>query len=219
MPIFNLTHLPEWERTGGLSAPSKMPAWAYGLPAAACLLGQRLRAQPETVCAACYALRGRYRFPAVQAAQARRLEAVRSSPTWVPDMIRLLSLAYQLVPVDAQVFRWHDSGDLQSGAHLKQIVAVCRGTPTLQHWLPTREIGFVAAFLDVDGPFPPNLVVRVSATRPDEPAPSGPWQTGTVHATRPPIGQPCAALAHGHRCGTCRACWDPSIPTISYPLR
>jgi len=219
MPILDLTHLPEWVRTGGLSRTEKMPAFSYGLPATACLLGQRLRAQADTVCAACYALRGRYRFPTVQAAQARRLAAVRSSPTWVPDMIRLLTVAYTLVPADAQVFRWHDSGDLQSPTHLHQIVAVCRGTTSLQHWLPTREIGFVAAVLNVDGPFPPNLVVRVSATHPDEPAPSGPWLTGTVHASHPPLGQPCAALAHGHRCGPCRACWDPAIPTISYPLR
>ncbi len=219
MPIFDLTHLPEWTRTGGLSRTDKMPAFSYGLPATACLLGQRLRLQPDTVCAACYALRGRYRFPAVRAAQARRLAAVRSSPTWVADMTRLLTLASGLVPGDAQVFRWHDSGDVQSLAHLRQIVAICRATSTLRHWLPTRELGFVASMLDTDGPFPPNLVVRVSATSPDEPAPPGPWQTGTVHAIRPPLGQPCAAPSHGHQCGACRACWDPAIPNISYPLR
>ena len=219
MAFFDLARLPEWGRTGGLSAPQKMPAFAYGLPVTACGVGTALRAQAGTVCAACYAVRGRYRFPTVKAAQARRLLAVRSSPTWVPDMIRLLSVAYALVPADAQVFRWHDSGDLQSLDHLTQLVAVCASTPELRHWLPTREVGVLRAFLDTGGTFPSNLVVRVSAMRPDEAAPTGPWHTSTVHANAPPLGVPCAAWTGNHRCGSCRQCWDPTVPTVSYPLR
>ena len=37
-------------------------------------------------------------------------------------------------------FRWHDSGDLQGQQHLDQIIEVCRLTPDVKHWLPTREI-------------------------------------------------------------------------------
>jgi len=55
-------------RTGGLSAPSKMPGPAFNLPARACLTGAKLAQVPGSVCHGCYALKGRYRFPNVQKA-------------------------------------------------------------------------------------------------------------------------------------------------------
>ena len=38
---------------GGLSKPSKMPGWAYGLPAAECKTGSKLAKLPGTVCYGC----------------------------------------------------------------------------------------------------------------------------------------------------------------------
>ena len=214
-----LSALPEWQRTGGLGWTSKMPAWSYGLPATTCPVGRRLAVDPTSVCAACYALRGRYRFPAVQAAQARRLQAVLTSPTWVPDMARLLTAAYALVPPPDQFFRWHDSGDLLSLAHFEALVAICRATPWLCHWLPTRETGVLQAFLASGQTWSANLVIRVSASHPDRPAPSGPWTTGTVTAHAPPLGLSCPAWdARPVRCGSCRACWSTNVPVVSYPL-
>ena len=35
--------------------------------------------------------------------------------------------------------RWFDAGDLADVAMLKAIVRVCELTPTIKHWLPTRE--------------------------------------------------------------------------------
>ena len=61
---------------GGLSKPSKMPGWAYGLPAAECKTGSKLAKIPGSVCNGCYALKGCYVFPVVQAAQYRRLEEI-----------------------------------------------------------------------------------------------------------------------------------------------
>ena len=43
---------------GGLSKPSKMPGWAYGLPAAECKTGSKLAQQDNTTCSGCYALKG-----------------------------------------------------------------------------------------------------------------------------------------------------------------
>ena len=48
------------EITGGLSAPSKMPGYAYNLPAWKCITGVKLQAVPGSVCAGCYAMKGRY---------------------------------------------------------------------------------------------------------------------------------------------------------------
>ena len=36
--------------TGSLSKPSKMPGWAYGLPAKECKTGGKLQAVPGSVC-------------------------------------------------------------------------------------------------------------------------------------------------------------------------
>ena len=47
--------------TGGLSKPSKMPGPAHNLPAQACKTGAKLVKVPGSVCAGCYALKGRYR--------------------------------------------------------------------------------------------------------------------------------------------------------------
>ena len=45
---------------GGLSKPSKMPGWAYGLPAKECKTGSKLVKVPGSVCYNCYALKGCY---------------------------------------------------------------------------------------------------------------------------------------------------------------
>ena len=115
---------------GGLSKPSKMPGPAYNLPAYKCITGQKLAQVPGSVCHGCYALKGRYRFNNVKSAMERRLEALKH-PGWVDAMIQLIK--------PHKEFRWHDSGDLQSLDHLKNIFRVCKGTPETKHWLPTRE--------------------------------------------------------------------------------
>ena len=74
---------------GGLAKPSKMPGWAYGLPAAECKTGGKLKHIPGSTCEGCYADKGCYVFPVVQAAQYRRLEAIRH-PQWVNAMACLL---------------------------------------------------------------------------------------------------------------------------------
>ena len=42
---------------GGLSKPSKMPGWAYGLPAKECKTGSKLVKVAGSTCEGCYALR------------------------------------------------------------------------------------------------------------------------------------------------------------------
>lgn len=102
-----------WEIVGGLSRPSKMPGYAYGLPAKACKTGSKLVGVPGSVCAGCYALKGNYRFGSVKSAQQRRLESLQH-PRWVEAMITLLHA------LDIRWFRWHDSGDIQSPSHLER---------------------------------------------------------------------------------------------------
>jgi hypothetical protein len=118
--------------TGSLSNPSKMPGKAYGLPAKECKTGSKLAKIPGSTCSSCYALKGCYIFPVVQEAQYTRLAAIRH-PLWVQAM------TFHLLHQKADVFRWHDSGDVQDLKHLAKIFKVARLTPNIRHWLPTRE--------------------------------------------------------------------------------
>ena len=188
--------------TGGLSAPSKMPGPAYNLPATQCITGAKLVKVPGSVCHGCYALKGRYRFSNVRMALARRLESLKH-PRWVEAMVALIH--------GEPHFRWHDSGDLQSAWHLKQIFEVCNRTPETRHWLPTRE----ARILNLMDPdiIPPNLIIRMSSHMIDQgPVKSWPW-TSTVSTTT----KTCPAKDQGNQCKSCRACWDRNVSNITYP--
>jgi len=188
--------------TGGLSAPSKMPGPAYNLPATACITGAKLVKVPGSVCAGCYALKGRYRFPNVQQALRRRLDSL-THPDWIRAMVVLID--------DAPWFRWHDSGDLQGPEHLKKIFEVCKLTPKTQHWLPTRETG-ILKLMDPDI-VPPNLIIRLSGHMVDgNNSKFWPW-TSSVSSQ----AKTCPALDQGNSCRDCRACWDRSVNNVTYP--
>ena len=188
--------------TGGLSAPSKMPGPAYNLPATQCITGAKLVKIPGSVCAGCYALKGRYRFSNVRMALAHRLESLKH-PRWVEAMVALIH--------GEPWFRWHDSGDLQSAWHLKQIFEVCNKTPETSHWLPTRE----ARILNLMDPdiIPPNLIIRMSSHMIDQkPVTFWPW-TSTVSTK----SKTCPAQDQGNECKSCRACWDRKVSNVTYP--
>ena len=186
---------------GGLSKPGKMPCYSINLPAWACKLGSILAKISGTTCHGCYALKGRYRFKTTKRAMARRLRAL-SHGQWIPAMTALIS--------GHKYFRWHDSGDLQGVQHLKNIFEVCKNTPDTRHWLPTREHGLLA--LMDPAVVPKNLLIRVSATKVDGPAPRWwPW-TSTVSTQ----DKTCPAPDQGGKCRDCRACWDRNVSNVTY---
>ena len=189
------------EITGGLSAPSKMPGPSYNLPAQACITGAKLVKVMGSVCKGCYALKGRYNFSNVRLALARRLESL-DHPQWVLAMTVLIK--------GEEVFRWHDSGDLQSSWHLKRIFEVCNATPETRHWLPTREAKFLPLSTDS---IPKNLIIRMSSHMIDQkPVKFWPW-TSTVSTG----SFTCPASKQGNECKSCRNCWDRNIANVSYP--
>ena len=178
-----------------------MPGPAYNLPAASCQTGAKLAKIPGTICHGCYALKGRYRFTNVRLALARRLEAL-SHPQWVQAMTILIK--------GEKFFRWHDSGDLQSSWHLKQIFEVCNNTPDTSHWLPTREARYLP--LNHDN-IPKNLTIRMSSHKVNQgPVKSWPWTSCVVNTGY----HTCPAPYQGNECQNCRQCWDRDIPNVSY---
>ena len=191
------------EITGGLSKPSKMPGPAYNLPAASCQTGAKLANIPGTICHGCYALKGRYRFTNVRLALARRLESL-DHPQWVQAMTILIK--------GEKFFRWHDSGDLQSSWHLKQIFEVCNNTPETSHWLPTQE----RQYLPLPGSsVPSNLLIRLSNAKIDT-KPGLAWSHWSTVVTKPRAGHVCPAPKQGGKCKSCRACWDKKVHEVQY---
>ena len=190
------------EITGGLSKPSKMPGPAYNLPAWHCQTGAKLRKIEGTPCFGCYAMKGRYRFSNVRAALERRLASL-DHPDWVTAMVVLIQ--------GQPWFRWHDSGDVQSHEHLEKIFEVCRLTPETQHWLPTQERQYLPAD---PATVPANLIIRLSGSKVDGPAPKAwPWTSSVVTNSE---ARSCPAPTQSNECKDCRACWDRSTPDVAY---
>ena len=194
------------EITGGLSAPGKMPEGSYNLPARACITGAKLREIPGTPCFGCYAFKGRYNFPNVQAALSRRLDSL-THPDWVQAMTVLIT--------GKKFFRWHDSGDLQGPKHLTNIFEVCKRTPDTAHWLPTQERKLLT-LLDPDI-IPPNLIIRLSNAKNDT-VPGQAWSHWSTVVTKPRAGHVCPAPEQGNNCGSCRACWSKDVYEVQYKI-
>ena len=198
------------EVTGGLSEPSKMPCYGYSTPAKDCITGSKLRDVAGSVCEGCYAMKGNYLFNNVMDSLAKRLRLIQSE-LWIEGMVFLITHYCR----DTKIFRWHDSGDLQSVDHLERICEVCFQTPTVKHWLPTRELSIVKQFIANGGIIPDNLVIRVSATMIDG-QPTKAWKyTSTV--TRDKDLANCKAYENDNKCGDCRKCWDKRFYNIAYP--
>ena len=190
------------EITGGLTYTTKMPGPSYNTPASRCVTGAKLRKVRGSVCASCYALKGNYkRFPKVEEALERSFQSLKHQ-AWVPAMAALIK--------KHKYFRWHDAGDIQSMAPLENIFEVCRLTPDTRHWMPTREARFLS-LMDPDI-VPTNLIIRMSSHMIDQPPVKfWPW-TSTVTTG----DASCPAPSQGNKCGDCRACWNRSVPTVSY---
>ena len=197
------------EITGSLSKPSKMPGWAYGIPAAECKTGKKLQKVKGSTCYNCYALKGCYVFKVVQEAQYKRLDSIQH-PGWVRAM------AAQISKKKSKYFRWHDSGDVQDEAHLFKIFEVCKLTPETKHWMPTRE-AWVKPYLQQA---PDNLVIRFSMPMVDQ-KPSKSWKHVSTVSTgdHPWFGatsKMCPAPKQNNECKDCRSCWDPKVWNVTY---
>ena len=187
--------------TEGFTRTSKMPGLSYSLPAWECKTGSKLRKVKGSVCASCYALKGNYtRYPAIKAAQYRRLEAMKH-PAWVTAMAAVIKRQ--------KWFRWHDAGDVQDQQHLQKIFEICRLTPDTSHWLPTRE----AWIKDHLASKPDNLVIRFSPPMVNQRAPES-WPNSSMVVNKG--YHTCPAPAQGGKCLDCRQCWDPDIKVVSY---
>ena len=181
-----------------------MPGYSYGLPAWECQTGGKLSKIKGTVCYDCYAKKGFYAmYKTVKEAQYKRFKAI-DRPKWVYMMASQINL------FKTKEFRWHDAGDIKSVKHLLKIFKVCRLTPGVKHWMPTRE-AWTQRFQDRA---PSNLTIRFSMPMVDQPA-AGNWRNTSTVVTDEKKAT-CPAPKQDNKCGDCRACWDPSVKNVAY---
>ena len=191
--------------TGSMTRTSKMPGLSYSLPAWECQVGSKLRTVKGSVCSGCYALKGNYtRYPAIKAAQYYRLQSLRD-PQWIPAMVAQIK--------SQKFFRWHDAGDLQSVQHLKNIMEVCKQTPSTKHWLPTREVKYTS--LMDPAIVPTNLKIIISDHMIDQKSSVKHWPYTSGVSSDKKLAT-CPAPSQGGKCGSCRACWDRSVARVTY---
>lgn len=193
-----------------------MPWWSWSISAEDCNVGSKLREIEGSTCNDCYALKGMYVFPSVKAAHVRR-KASLQNPRFVEAFTFLLNSKFSKARSSDPAFRWFDAGDLPDLETLEKINAIALGTPQIKHWLPTRELRVVKAFIDKHGDFAPNLTVRISSAMVGARFMKAPYGLAfsTVGRTDPDIRQ-CPAPKQNNECGDCRACWgtDP----VNYSL-
>lgn len=203
-----MTHALASDITGGLSYHSKMPGSAWSIPARHCITGSKLRSVVGSTCEKCYALKGRFAFPSVQASLERRLKSF-DHPDWVEAMAFLIK--------DESWFRWLGSGDLQSEHMLLRIMDVCRRTPKTRHWLPTREYAIVRKVVEAT-PVPKNLTLRLSAHMREQRVPQSLLGPGVVASNVSKQFYSCPAPQQNNQCGECRKCWDRRVKNVTYKL-
>ena len=161
-------------------------------------------------CAGCYAKGGFYRFSQAKATRSHNFQDWKRDG-WVEDMILLLD--------NHRYFRWFDSGDIHHRALAAKILAVCKATGWVKHWIPTRsyKISSISNVLtelqSLD-----NVTVRFSSD-----SVTGEYEEihgSTIilgHDTDDPGLTVCQSHLFRNRCNGCRKCWDSKIKVIAYP--
>jgi hypothetical protein len=147
------------------------------------------------------------------------MDKLMNNPKWVDAMVFLI-LWYcdsKHYIDEFKVFRWHDSGDIQSLEHLLKIVKIAERTPNVKHWLPTREVSIIQEYKKLYGDFPSNLVVRISATMVNGVPHKFHEHSSTVATSHDlAIDHLCPAPKQNNKCGSCRACWDINVKNVTY---
>jgi len=193
---------------------TKMPGTTFAIDAFACITGSKLAKVEGTPCFKCYARKLQKLRPSVNQGWINNLDKWNNTN---PEMWSQ-AMAFQIIKYNTDGFhRWFDSGDLQSVEMLVAIVAVCRMTPRIKHWLPTQERGIVQEFIRQGNVIPDNLIIRISGSKINGPAPKFANTSTVFDKHGEVIGKECKARSRGNQCGPCRACWNKNVPNVSYP--
>jgi hypothetical protein len=160
------------------------------------------------VCKGCYATQGFYHMPDAIKLRKNNKDDWQTED-WEARMVKALKRQSK--------FRWLDSGDLYSILLAWKIYNVCKQTPHVMHWLPTRMYKF-AKYAEVLEALQslPNVVVRFSADNVEEQIEGK--NTSMViktHEHRQGV-HVCPSSLQAGKCDTCTACWNKDVKVVAY---
>lgn len=216
-----------YREVGGLSRPSKMPCYSWGIPTQTCRRAKGLMIdEPNSICGKCYAMTHAYNWKVVKDAYSRRYESWKNLPSrdWVNYMVTILNSD----KVSKKgYFRWFDSGDIQSLSMIYQLIEIAERTPTIKHWVATRE--YMDIVKTMTEYIPSNMIFRLSHTNIDEldevislTASVKNVQQSIVISSSDikltPKQYTCPSMKTHGMCGDCRACWNSRIEHVAYML-
>lgn len=194
-----------------LSNTDKMPCKSWSLQARETCPGaiDQITKQLVAACAGCYATTGRYGAPNVKEPREHNRQDWQRDG-WEADMINELDTE--------RYFRWFDSGDVYHPKLAEKIYNVMKATPWCKHWIPSRsyKIARIRVWLEAMRALP-NVSVRYSSD-----SVTGEYDNGlhgsTIIPTHDTVTQAsvCHAYENNGKCGSCRKCWDKTIPVIAY---
>ena len=193
-----------------LSKASKMPCRSWSLEAlTTCPASKKTNGELVDACKGCYATTGNYRFPNVKAPRLENQKDWKRAE-WVDDMVQQLD--------NDRYFRWFDSGDMYSLRLAVKIYEVMKRTPWVKHWIPTRMHKFTKFKTIIERMKAlPNVSVRLSSDSVTGEFEAHHGSTIIPEGSTIPEGvSACHAYENNGKCGTCRKCWDKSIPVIGY---
>ena len=200
-----------------------------------------------TICGSCYAMLNRYGMDNVADAQWLRLVwtkyLLKHNPQlWIDTMTANIVKVSTKGKHATPFFRWHDSGDMFHLSYIMAIIEVCKATPMVSHWLPTRGWQTNRKPIDTDSKWHAallelskldNVVVRSSALDFNSTAPTTPYGSGSSAydgSVQPDVVDGMVVLdgVTHHACpktttdgGTClkcncRRCWDKDGGNVAY---
>ena len=203
------------EIVGSVGNSSKMPCKTWGISANRCKTGGKLAKIKNSICSACYALRGNYQFASVKSSHEVRLQKFNESvekdggQSWIAAMKQIIR--------DDKYFRFFDSGDLQSEKMLDIICQLAREVPTCKIWLPTKELQLVSKYIYKGNKIPKNLIIRLSAFKFEDAGPVSMAKKLKVHVSgASKTVFTCVAPNQDNNCGSCRKCWDKRVMSVVY---
>lgn len=196
-----------------------------------CKVGEKLASVENSTCSKCYARKLAKVYPSARKSWENNLNLFREAEKDSYNLVKWCeSIAYQILQISvsklkakkqgASLHRWFSSGDLDNLNMLKAIVYICKLTPSVSHWLPTREKALIRQYLNtnLEG-FPKNLNVRISDTMIDQvnfnESLAG-VTFSSVHTDKVIKGHECKAINNSGSCGSCTMCWDKTVIRVSY---
>lgn len=200
-----------------LSSPGKMPCKSFSLQAVETCPGMFLPSgEVKDICKGCYATKRAYTWKDAKRVREDNFEETKK-PTFVADLVSLI------LRQKKKYFRWFDSGDIYSNDFLDKVYTVCKLTPEIKHWVPTksRDLFDQETWKKLESL--PNVRVRfssdsISGEYSKEHGSAVIKNAELVFEDIKPSKKlfPCPSSRQEGKCLNCRACWSKKIDVVVY---